>query len=210
MEYDVIAFACPPSNVDEHSDDRDSWPGRRSVPLDPSERRRPAISADDAALQDRMATRARRRLSTPLRRLYDPEDITQEAWLVALESPDAIGRPGGMVLLVERAACDAARRAMRQRRGFRRTRSLDELSPNEVAARGARTAEEIEEGRTRIRDLEIAIGSLGARDRRLVRLARLEGRSVDEVAALEGCSREATKRAITRAIARLSRTLPAA
>ncbi len=210
MDYDVNDFACPPSVAHDRADDHDSWVGRRGTPLEPSERRRPAISADDAALQDRMATRARRRLATPLRRLYDPEDITQEAWLVALETPDAIGRPGGMVLLVERAACDAARRAKRQRRGFTRTRSLDDLSPDEVAARNSRTAEEIEEGRTRIRDLEIAIGSLGAHDRRLVRLARLEGRSVEEVAALVGRSREATKRAITRAIKRLSRTMRAA
>jgi RNA polymerase sigma-70 factor (ECF subfamily) len=156
--------------------------------------------------RERLLLIIRQRLGWRLRRRLDSEDILQSAFVDAVRDWPSAG-PGEAFLpwvaqVIERAIRDRARGLFRKKRDARRDVSVGgELPP--VAAAGASPSEVA----TRAEELarfERALNRLSARDRELVLLAKVEGRSAEEVAELLALTREAAKRAITRAVARLA------
>lgn len=166
-----------------------------------------ALAALYVRHRERLMLVIRQRLGRALRARLDSEDILQSAFVDAVRDWPRAPRTDEAFLpwaarVIETTIRDRARRLARGKRNpARETPSEGGLA----TAAGTGPTPSTAAGRAEdLRALDLALTGLSARDRELVLLARIEGRSAEEVAARLGLSREACKRAITRAVARLA------
>jgi RNA polymerase sigma-70 factor (ECF subfamily) len=167
-----------------------------------------------AALYDRHRERllalVRARLGKGLRQRLDSDDIVQSALVDAVRDYSVEGRAEDeffpwMARVVERTIRDRAKFFARKKRG--EGAAAEAGGVLDERAGPASTPSEILAKREDVSRLEAAIARLNVRDRQLVRLAKVESRSTAEIADLLGKSTEATKKAVSRALARLAELL---
>ena len=163
-----------------------------------------------ARYHDQLLLAVRMRLGAGLRRHVESEDIFQS---VALEAFQALGRfeyrgTGSLerflrTLVVNKIRDRADLFAAEKRGGAHAPRPLEESIPAPGEPLGYHDAERYER-------LERALNALAPDERQLIVLRKLEGLSSQEVAAQLGCSDEATRKAFSRAMARLTTLLQGA
>jgi RNA polymerase sigma-70 factor, ECF subfamily len=168
-----------------------------------------AIDGNEAArgeLLERMRPRLQLwvsgRLSPELRRLHDPEDVTQEILLALHKSLDGFRERtensfyGWMFRVAENRIRDLADYVGAKKRQPVPIVSLSQTTPSIAAIRSERFTH-----------LHEALGNLSEDHRQVIRLRRLEEKSVAEVAEVMGRTENAVRILLTRAMAALGRTM---
>jgi len=186
--------------------------------VDTDVRIRRARAGDEASLAwvverytPALVTQARHRLRGPLGRVVEPDDLVAEVWAVALPALPALegtaGRPAAVVMkflattLVYRLN-DHARRWARAGAAASPSASAGGLP---ARTRGAVTRACVSEATER---LAAALEELSERDRAVVVLRALEGRTNGEVAGLVGDGPNAVSLRYNRALRTLRERLP--
>ena len=164
---------------------------------------------------DRIVLLVASHLSRKLSRTISVEDLTHEVIVEALEHRARFEYRGEasfirwISTLAYRMVCDAVRRDDRAPR----TLSIgnDPSTAHGVHASHipgeTRTPSSIVARDERCRQVREVLAALPEKDRTVIRGVQLEGRSLEEVAAAMGCSRDAAAKRLGRALARLGRGL---
>ena len=175
-----------------------------------------AASGDHKALaslyerhREALRNALRNRLGTSFRRHADSEDVLQSAFAHALADFSAAAPRESALFpwvakIVERTLLDRVRYLRRERRDVTRNRSLSTAEGE--AARDVQASRIISKREDAAR-VESVLATLSERDQLLIRLAKHEGLTTAQIGGRLGMTREAAKRAVTRALARLAQAL---
>jgi RNA polymerase sigma-70 factor, ECF subfamily len=173
--------------------------------------------------RDELARRARGRLPPALRKVVDASDLAQGAMLQAVRAFDAFDYrgPGSfrhwLHAILENEIRGVRRRLLeRGKRDFTREVPLSLASPSEQSARtrtGLAASATSPSGRAEQAEwrahLATQLAALTPDHREVIRLVKLEEKSVAEAAVLLGRSENATKKLLARALLRLEEGLNA-
>ncbi|MBL8724435.1 MAG: sigma-70 family RNA polymerase sigma factor [Planctomycetes bacterium] len=168
-----------------------------------------------AHLSPLLLAQARWRLGATLRSACDPEDLVQDAWLVALPRlRDLMPRDGRTTpVLLRFLATTIVQRVNNLARDLLRRRGTGGAAAGHdpAAVTAAQTGVVTAAVRHELREaLLVTIDSLDARDREVLLLRGVEQRSLQTTAELLGVSTDAVSMRFARALARLRQHLPSA
>ena len=154
--------------------------------------------------QARLLATIRRMLGRASRERIEPEDILQDAFATAWASRAEFVWQGPDSFLRWLEGIARHRALHLSRRELRRAQLLELHRPDEEQVSPSRGARRVE----RFERLKAAVDSLPPQYRDVLRLARLEGRSVREIAEDLGKTESAVKNLLLRAMKRLRDVMP--
>lgn len=167
---------------------------------------RAALSSLYVRHRDRLRLLIRCRLGRGLRRRLESEDVLQSAFVRAVQRFSGEPLPerhflGWIVRAIDNTLRDRARRLGAKKRSAAAAEAgIDEdvLDPNAATpSADARCTEDLAA-------LQSAMDRLSQRDRELILLTKIEGRTAAEAGAVLGLGAESAQRAVTRALVRLA------
>jgi RNA polymerase sigma-70 factor (ECF subfamily) len=132
----------------------------------------------------------------------DGEDVTQEAFAIALERLDSLADPAAFRAWAAQIAVNLIRKRIR-RHQLARLLGMDRGTPD-ATLEALATSHGNAEARAELALLDVALGRLPANQRVAWMLRHVEGEELETVARLTGCSLATVKRRIARAASGLA------